>query len=189
MIEKMTDRIADALVDKGWIEDRYKVVYKTGVDVLVSAGIQFLFIIALGILTDDVILVLLFMMCFSMVREYSGGYHAPNRFLCFFTMGIVYVTVWGASIVIERMDIEVMAVVFILIFNISVFWMKVPATNTAKKICAEDITRFRKIAWMVLLGWEVAAGVMVFFNVLRAVQISCVLGGVSGLILPCEKVE
>lgn len=184
MIQRIATRFTEYIIQKEWIEPAEAIVYRTGIDVLLNFLIEALLIFSLGVLVRDILLALLFLLCFATVREYSGGYHASGRLRCYGVMVVtflsVYILAWGITA-----DVRIQRFFMVLcpIFIIVVFMKEVPAGNTAKKISEEEWKIFRKKAITAMLLWEIGATVIYFWQAIRSVQIICIELAIAILII------
>ncbi len=88
MLHLLSEKIALFLFDKN---DKYPLeIYTYGFELIVSSLIEALSILILGILVGDFIETLIFVVYFSLIRFYSGGYHAYTYMRCYLITVIVY---------------------------------------------------------------------------------------------------
>lgn len=172
-MENLTGDIADFFIAQNWISAEEKAVYKIGIDVLLTSFGQLALLVLVGLFLHDVVCAAIFWLCFATIREYSGGYHAPNRFLCNCTMALAFLAVWSGSLMIVRYHLESCCAVGMSVVVIVIFWRNVPSGNTAKKITQADRKRFRKKAIGAMLLWETAAFAVSWISITYSLQIIC----------------
>ena len=61
-----------------------------GIDIIINDGINYLFVILLSLFLRDGIRGLLYLICFRLLRIYSGGWHAKTKAGCFLSFQIMY---------------------------------------------------------------------------------------------------
>lgn len=182
-MENLAGDIADFFIAQNWITAEEKVIYKTGIDVLLSSLCQSVLLLIIGFVLHDVVCAAIFLLCFATIREYSGGYHAPNRFLCNCTMILAFLAVWSGSRMIVRNNLENYCAAGMSAAVAVTFWRNVPSGNTAKKITQADRKRFRKKAISAMLLWEAAAFVISWISITHSMQVICTEFVIATLII------
>lgn len=185
-MENLACDIADFFVAKNWVTMEEKEVYKVGIDVFLTSLTQFVLLLILGFCLHGVTCVFIFWMCFATVREYSGGYHAPNRFLCNCTMAAAFLAVWVGSGMIICFNMEIPGAIGMSAVVAYTFWKKVPAGNSAKKITEADRKGFRGKAVRAMLLWEAVAFIVFQISITYSLQIICTEFVISILIILCK---
>lgn len=189
MIDELSEYAAGFLSARdGLAEDRSK-IYQIGVDVLLSTGITFAGICALGALFHNMAGCFLFMACFMTLRSYAGGYHASTRTRCFFlTCGAYacsFLCSWFLAHAVPEVGRRGIAAVFIAL-EVWAFFRFVPVENKNKYLPPDWKCRNRRKAWICLAGWD-AAGI-ICYQVMPALslQVLAAVAVVTILIIWCK---
>ena len=59
------------------------VIYKYGIDIIINKLVHIFFICIIGYLYNVLFETVLFLVFYSTLREYSGGFHASTKIRCF----------------------------------------------------------------------------------------------------------
>ena len=74
--------ICNKLLEKKIISDTYLEVYVYGFELILSFLISSSIIIAIGIITNQIIPTLTFLITFIFIRQFTGGFHANSYIMC-----------------------------------------------------------------------------------------------------------
>ena len=64
------------------VDENSEPVYLYGIELCISSILNILLIIVAGIFMTSFIESIVFLICFIPIRQYTGGYHAQNYFMC-----------------------------------------------------------------------------------------------------------
>ena len=64
------------------IDENSKPVYLYGIELCISTVLNILIIVATGAFMNSFVESIVFLACFIPIRQYTGGYHAKNYFMC-----------------------------------------------------------------------------------------------------------
>ena len=87
---KLSYFFADFFVARNWIKGEDKLIYIVGLDVIFSTLEQLFIVILIGLWRGRLIETVIYLLFFSTVRKYCGGYHAATRAGCMAVFTIVY---------------------------------------------------------------------------------------------------
>ncbi len=93
MSEKISGIITDFLLRKNVIKEEEKEIYYYGYETLIYSIWQMLLLLVLGMIMNQIVSTVIFLMVFVSMRKYTGGYHAETRMGCTFMTVVCYVTV------------------------------------------------------------------------------------------------
>ena len=89
MISKIASNIVDVLIRNEVIEEKARLAYQYGWELLLSSVLSGIIIISCGFIFDDFLAALLFLVLFVLLRWLCGGYHADSykkcNLICAFT--------------------------------------------------------------------------------------------------------
>lgn len=192
MLAKQITRLADVLVEKGISksEDREIVIYG------LTAGVELVFniitTIALGFLFGLVLESVIFLISFSFIRTFAGGFHCKKAINCYFmSSGIVVLALFIIKFLPEQY--VVIAGAAMLIVSIPVLLALAPIETPTKPLDNEEkcyyrkkfidnliiefavililvVVGFKNIALSVCLGIAVSAALVALQKVIRKQQ-------------------
>ncbi len=155
MIDQISYRISRYMISHGALEEDYLSICKLGIEVILSTAITTAGILVIGHNMEMLWEAIMFCLCFTTIRNYSGGYHARTRVSCNIlswmeAFGVLWVVNEVSHIepVILMMEIVVVMVVLLLL---------APLENKNKPLSGNIKKKNRK--WMLfwLLFWDVMA--------------------------------
>ena len=94
MIGAFSKKIVDYLIGGNVIADTDddRELYQYGVEISISSMLNILLIVIIGFVTNSISESLLFLVCFVVMRSYTGGYHANSYFMCNLLFCIAFIT-------------------------------------------------------------------------------------------------
>lgn len=146
MLHKISENIANYLFDE---ESKYPMsVYIYGIELIISELIGTVIVLIIGILFNSLVESVIFMLSLSLIRFFSGGYHAKTYLRC----NMVFVTSALLVFITHKLYVQYLMeyniVIYITVFIISFIIMAMfsPVENENKKIEKSDRLRFKIIA-------------------------------------------
>lgn len=102
MIDKMVQGLVRELETYNVINKEDKEIYLYGVEVFLNNILLMSSVIIVGVLVGQLKYTLLFVLCFPLIRSFTGGYHATKKWKCFVIthtihLGIVFMWEWLKS--------------------------------------------------------------------------------------------
>lgn len=146
-MSRMAERIADSLCRKELIEECDKEIYEFGYQVLIeNAGKTLLLLLAGGVL-HQFITTLIFILVFTSLRSFCGGYHATESWKC----DLVTVFLWGSAAVGTKMFASVFYERKILLFLIVIvseliIYQYAPVEHVNKRLTKEKREKNKRMA-------------------------------------------
>ncbi len=89
MIEYISNKLVLWLLSTNVINESEKEIYQFGIFQLVTNFINFILMILIGFLVNELLAILSYMISFLNLRKYAGGYHADTIGKCFLTSMII----------------------------------------------------------------------------------------------------
>ncbi len=119
MIKYCSQTMAKALVRNGLIDEEKEYgLYAYGFETFIASLINIGAILAIGFICDRLIHTLLFLITYSSIRQFSGGYHAKNHIGCFMT----FIGIYGSTLaMINSIDFMKSKVILIIFLSLSIF--------------------------------------------------------------------
>ncbi len=95
MINRASNTILQYLLRKGVINDSsdVKEYYKYGIELTISSLLNIILIMGIGILFCSIIESIIFLVCFILIRQFTGGFHANTYFKCNFSFCLAFTVV------------------------------------------------------------------------------------------------
>ena len=92
MIEKLSQRVLQYLLNSGVIEDTNdeKEYYQYGIEITISSILNIILILGIGLLTWNILESVVFLLLFIPIRQFTGGFHASTYFKCNLSFCIVF---------------------------------------------------------------------------------------------------
>ncbi len=186
---KLSYFFADFFVARNWIKGEDKLIYIVGLDVIFSTLEQLFIVLLIGLWRGRLIETVIYLLFFSTVRKYCGGYHAATRAGCMAVFTIVYLAADEFSVFLcGSTNIYVFFIYGIcsLLFANIIFYFFVPIKNDRKRYVEYKKKDIRKKAFASINVWNGPAIAMVFFYPAIAVQIFSVTNVIIFFILLCK---
>ena len=146
MLHTISENIANSLFDE---ESKYPMsIYVYGIELMISSLIGTIVVLTMGILFKSVIESIIFMVSLSLIRFFSGGYHAQTYIRCNTVFAISALLVFITSKLYIKYPMEYNIIIHIGVFVVSFIIMAIfsPVENENKKIDKSDRLKFKIIS-------------------------------------------
>ena len=107
MMELVTSKILQGMLKNQYIEEEDLEIYEYGLQILFLKLIHTCSIFIIGLLLGIVKEIVIFMICYSLLRTYTGGFHAKTSMRCIFISLMMVLFIW---ITLYRISDDVMFV-------------------------------------------------------------------------------
>lgn len=134
MLHRLSERIALSVCNDS---DKIPLdVYIYGFELLVSSVIETISLLLIGLLTGKLIDTIIFIISFSSIRVFSGGYHANSYLKCFIVTVAYYLLVlFSADIMLAFPNRTIILIAIITLFlSLILFILMSPAKSKGKSI-------------------------------------------------------
>lgn len=163
MIKTISAKILTFILKNSDIDEKNSEIYQYGIEVTISSILNITLIILCSIITGDIILGYVFLVCFIALRSYSGGYHADTYFKCnvIFTLLFFIVVGFGRSLLFFfGYDLRIYGVITVLAFMPVLFFS--PVQNIHKILSVDQKISCRKksiaiFSLLTLIGFSLVA--------------------------------
>ncbi|WWR19953.1 accessory gene regulator B family protein [Lachnospiraceae bacterium JLR.KK009] len=146
MVEYFSGKLVLWLLSTNVINESEKEIYEFGLFQLVANFIQFLLMIVIGLFMDELPAMIAYMVSFTNLRKYAGGYHAETIGKCFLTsMVIPFVFIFFLKISYFSVTIEI----FIWIIANIIIILLAPIQSRNKPLDTSERKIFKRKALMV----------------------------------------
>jgi accessory gene regulator B len=155
MLNKMSKYIVESLIRNEIILSEQVSIYNFGIEALIFKVINILAILTIGLCFGMVVETITFLISFSMIRIYAGGYHAKSRLRCF----MISILIIFFSLLIIKMSIlqNILMDIFLLILSFLLIYIFTPSDNQNKVLDSLERLRYRRISVIILLLLELSA--------------------------------
>lgn len=143
----MAERLTQRMIQWGIIREEEQDCYKFGIQNGMIMLLNIVTAMLIGLVTNNFIMVGVFIAAFMTLRSYSGGYHADNRISCyFFSSTLVIVFVYA-----EKAFCQLPKSMIFIIFSISslVIWVLCPMDSRKKELDGKEYEYFGKKTKMI----------------------------------------
>lgn len=134
MLHRLSERIALSVCNDS---DKIPLdVYIYGFELLVSSVIETISLLLIGLLTGKLIDTIIFIISFSSIRVFSGGYHANSYLKCFIVTVAYYLLVlFSADIMLAFPNRTIILIAIITLFlSLILFILTSPVKSKGKSI-------------------------------------------------------
>lgn len=168
----MTEYIFNNKMDKESFE-----IHQYGIEVIISTLINITLIVALGILFNQVVEAIIYILGFYIIRKFCGGYHCHTYAKCI----SLHVLLFYAYLLTSTCYKEVSLYINIASFIIFILY----APISRRDIISEQQVQYKKISLIILLGYIILANITPYKTIFTYINLI-----VSILIIACiEKHE
>lgn len=161
MLHKISENIAKSLFDT---ESKYPIsIYVYGIELMISSLLGTVIVLTIGILLDCFIESIIYMISLSLIRFFSGGYHAKTYLRCNVVFAISAVLVFITHGLYVKYLCEYNLIAYMIIFIISFVIMVLfsPVENENKQIDKEKRSKFKIISISITLA-EMALSILIY---------------------------
>lgn len=145
---KLTNDITDFFIKRNIISIDLKEVYRYGFELIISDMINFSMILMLSFLFRQIIWGITFLVCFSTLRSFCGGYHAKTYWQCRTTFVLLFVAVTTINYLVKPHGLTILMLDVISMLIIVHF---APIENKNKPL-TEELKESGKDKSIVLAG-------------------------------------
>ncbi|MBQ9110321.1 MAG: accessory gene regulator B family protein [Oscillospiraceae bacterium] len=168
MIHRISQRITDFLCDNGIIQKEEADIYIYGYEAVLSGLVDFLLVLAAGILFHCLDRALVFFAMFISVRMYTGGYHADTYLRC----KLIMVMLLLAVLWIATMKLPLTAICLLMILLILTVYFQAPVEHPNKPLDEAEKKKYHRYSLILSLLWGAAAIVLYFIRMDLAAAIA-----------------
>lgn len=161
MLHTLSERIADFLFD---CNDTYPIeVYVYGIELTVSSIIGAVVLLSAGLIFNCLAESIIYMVSLSVIRMFSGGYHAKSYLRC----NIVLIVSYLCSLLFYRFYIYNLIYLnyinlgVLLILSLFIFILFAPVNNPNKNDIKENKIRFKSIS-IALMVAELTLAIIIY---------------------------
>lgn len=169
MLHSLAERMAVFLFDKN---DEYPLeIYTYGLELIISSVVETFVLIVLGVFLNSILETIVFILSFSFLRFFTGGYHAQSYLKCAFVTVIVYLVVIFIYELFKEIffSSQIGVIVFVFLFSFVFICIFAPIENANKKIENKRKTKQLALYILVLEFVLIVLGLLANFSFLLVV--------------------
>lgn len=159
MIERFSEQIAEAIatIDS---KDVNIAIYKYGLHIIISTLVDIVLALILGVLTNSITEIILFLLIYCSIRIYAGGFHASNSRNCMllFLLGII------TMLIIPKYDYTIWSVLVLIIIENLLVFLFAPVTAVNNPLEKQQKERMKTKAIKINVFWSVFLTLMQCFD-------------------------
>lgn len=142
--KKTSHRLTEFLIANEAMEKEKQEIYDYGLELLFASFVNLLVVFLIGVVFDRVLETILFIIVFSPIRMFAGGYHASNHFTC----GLMFNMFYMCIILIEKhlWNETPLAVMIISSLAVGIIFLLAPVEDNNKPLSKRQVKLFRKTA-------------------------------------------
>lgn len=162
MAEFLAKRMTRIFIRKFHIAEENWDLYYLGIEVITTTVLTSLFIIGCGILLHNCLGSIAFLLCFTTIRGYSGGYHAKTRIRCFCTTILCYICslVMMKGLLLLHGAAQGIVIAGGILLTVMLFIKYAPVEHPSKRIRQEIKDRNRMFSFVMLFAWYFASALL-----------------------------
>ncbi len=187
MIVKISDRILKYIIKSEGVEQGYEDYYRYGIEITVSSIFNLVLVFSIGLITCSFLECLIFLISFVIIRQFTGGFHAPTYFWCNVSMCVVLLMVLFAYRFIPPLNIPV-AVGISLCCTLGIA-LKCPVENENKPIPHERIRIYKLLSISLSVMYGLAGTLLISFGLSCGTIVIYTLCAVVILIIPATVMK
>lgn len=153
MLGAISDRIVQQLLKRDNIVLEEYEIYLFGVQQMISNILNALSALLIGLVTGEILPCMIFLICFTAIRQYAGGYHASTRIRCYLLSMSVIAAV---LLIIHNFVISYWLLAGLMLAASLVILLLSPVDTENKRLDSIEQNYYRRKA-IVIWGLEIAA--------------------------------
>ena len=185
-MDYLANNITDFFVEKKIIDNDMRDVYKYGFELLLADIVNFSLILIISILFRSLVSGLIFLLCFTTLRSFCGGYHAKTHNVCRLVMMCVFLSVLLCGTfsfihsIVSVLTLNIISTVTIILFA--------PVENKNKPLSDKKKLKNRRRSLFTVITYSCVSITLIIAGRNEGVIISLTLLIVSILII-VEKIN
>lgn len=153
MLGAISDRIVQQLLKRNNIVLEEYEIYLFGVQQMISNILNVLSALLIGLITGEILPCVIFLICFTAIRQYAGGYHASTRIRCYL---LSMSAIAAVLLIIHNFVISYWLLVGLMLAASLVILLLSPVDTENKRLDSIEQNYYRRKA-IVIWGLEIAA--------------------------------
>lgn len=189
-MDKVVEGIVSILHRNSIVKDEDIDVVRYGIEIVLLKILFFLTILLIGIITNNVVNILIFMLFYKPLRTYAGGYHAKTRIGCYIISVLMLFLMLISVKLVSMFDSLTNAVYVIAVISGVIIWILAPVETSNKPLDTAEKNRYKLISRIILLVEFLVGGLCLVFDLrLFSLAIALVFAFTGFFLLLCHIQE
>lgn len=172
MVTYLSTTITNFLISKNIIQQSEGELYRYGVLTMIVNFVSILEILILGVITDTFIISVIYIVCFAILRSFTGGFHFDHYILCNISYGCIYLLSVYGYLHISNSEILLNIICTLCVL---VIYIMSPIIHINKPLDEQKKKRNGIIANIIVITLFVLSFVGTRFGIIKYVLISTAL--------------
>lgn len=143
MLNKIATKLANRLLVKNVVKEDLLDIYIYGFELIISSLLSASIVLLLGALFGQFLNSFAFLITFSLLRSYTGGYHASKYWIC----TLITVTTFSIVLLLSKIFMASLILYLLLsIIGIALIIILAPVENHNKKLSEEQKRKFKTVS-------------------------------------------
>ena len=187
MIDKISKKITSSLEEAGAVPPEDKALYEYGIRMGILMVINVVTALLIGLIMGMVLQCAVFLIAYSPVRSYSGGYHARSALTCYL-LSIPLIA--ALLMVIRSVPWESYILAPVLLISILIIVLLAPVADPNKPLNAREIAVYRRKARIFAGIYSLAALVLLLADFVQiSASIAVALAAAAALLISGKSVN
>lgn len=171
MLNKLFNKIVEALIQSGLIDQDDKEIYLFGIETALLKIVHYSTMLIIGICFGMILQTITFIIAYTVLREYAGGYHANTRIRCYIISWLIMIS---SLLFIKLCPIKMMFLIllFTLIPSCISIFLMAPVENKNKPLDTVERNRYRAMARIVAVAEALISLILLFINLQLSLAIA-----------------
>jgi Membrane protein putatively involved in post-translational modification of the autoinducing quorum-sensing peptide len=166
MLDKLSGKIVEVLKESGLIAKEDTEIYLFGVEVALLKLIHFATMLIVGFCFGMALETVVFIVSYSLLRVYAGGFHAETRLGCygiswFMILFTLFLTKFCPALILSTVAVIFFIPSFLIIFILA------PVENKNKPLDITEKYRYRKITRVMLFAELIIWVILLCINIVQ----------------------
>lgn len=123
LLSKISKKMSSYFIKRGDIVEEEREVYDYYFEIMLSTVLNALFLIICGIMFNDLVNTILFIIGFVIFRTVSGGFHASSHMKCFLTLASVFFVLIIMLKFVPVQWMNVLTIIFLLVSTLLIYFV------------------------------------------------------------------
>ena len=183
-MEKISQTIVNFISQNIAVEDGEMLdVYKYGIEITLSSLLNLAMIIVCSLLLSDFAAGLIFMICFVLLRSYTGGYHAETYWRCNVVFVCTFILTYFAGRLFNYINPNVYTALGIMLIGIFPIIKFAPVRNRHKILSESKRKKSKVVSLILFVLFLILSLLMIVFDIWYGYLISATTLTVSVMII------
>lgn len=123
LLSKLSKKMSSYFIKRGDITEKEREIYDYYFEITLSTVFNTLFLIICGIVFNNFINTILFMIGFIVFRTVSGGFHASSNLKCFLTLAVVFFLLIIMLKFVPSQWMNILTIIFLLVSMLFIYFI------------------------------------------------------------------